>query len=58
MELISYAETREYGKKFLANYYIYNNYLNSENKFLFSTIFQSLVSPFIRLFDFIILILN
>ena len=39
-------ETREYGKKVLSNYYIYNNYLNSENKITFSTIFQSLVSPY------------
>ncbi len=46
MELISYPETREYGKKVLANYYIYNNYLNSENKINLSTIFQSLVSPY------------
>lgn len=46
MEMISYAETREYGKKVLANYYIYNNYLNSENKIALSTIFQSLVSPY------------
>jgi soluble lytic murein transglycosylase len=45
MELISYAETREYGKKVLANYYIYNNYLNKENSISLSTIFQSLVSP-------------
>ena len=45
MELISYAETREYGKKVLANYYIYNNYLNKENPISLSTIFQSLVSP-------------
>ncbi|PUE64073.1 lytic transglycosylase domain-containing protein [Arcobacter caeni] len=43
MELISFAETREYGKKVLANYYIYNNYLNNENKIDFSTIFQSLI---------------
>lgn len=46
MEMISYTETREYGKKVLANYYIYNNYLNSENKINLSTIFQSLVSPY------------
>lgn len=45
MELISFPETREYGKKVLANYYIYNNYLNSENKINLSTIFQSLVGP-------------
>ena len=46
MEMISYPETREYGKKVLSNYYIYNNYLNSENKITLSTIFQSLVSPY------------
>uniref|UniRef100_UPI0040473B3C lytic transglycosylase domain-containing protein n=1 Tax=Aliarcobacter sp. TaxID=2321116 RepID=UPI0040473B3C len=45
MELVSYDETREYGKKVLANYYIYNNHLNRENKIKFSTIFQSLVAP-------------
>lgn len=45
MELISFAETRDYGKKVLANYYIYNNYLNSQNKITLSTIFQSLVAP-------------
>ncbi|WP_258237557.1 MULTISPECIES: lytic transglycosylase domain-containing protein [Arcobacteraceae] len=42
MEMISYKETREYGKKVLANFYIYNNYLNSENKISLSSIFQSL----------------
>lgn len=46
MEMISYSETREYGKKVLANYYVYNNYLNSENKVSLSTIFQSLVNPY------------
>ena len=46
MEMISYSETREYGKKVLANYYIYNNYLNSENRVPLSTIFQSLVNPY------------
>jgi soluble lytic murein transglycosylase len=46
MEMISFNETREYGKKVLANYYIYNNYLNSENKISLSTIFESLVSPY------------
>ena len=46
MEMISYPETREYGKKVLSNYYIYNNYLNSENKITLSTIFQSLASPY------------
>ena len=45
MEMISYPETRNYGKKVLANYYLYNNYLNSENKINLSTIFQTLVVP-------------
>lgn len=44
MEMISFAETREYGKKVLANYYIYNNYLNPQNPITLSAIFQSLVS--------------
>jgi len=43
MEMISYKETREYGKQVLANFYIYNNYLNSENQILLSSIFQKLV---------------
>lgn len=46
MEMISYTETREYGKKVLTNYYIYNNYLNKENKISLSTILQNLVSPY------------
>ena len=43
MELISFAETRDYGKKVLANYYVYNNYLNKQNKIRLSTIFQNLM---------------
>lgn len=46
MEMISLEETKEYGKKVLTNYYIYNNHLNSENKISLSTILQSLVSPY------------
>lgn len=45
MELISYNETRKYGKKVLANYYIYNNYLNKKNKKSLSSIFQTLTAP-------------
>ena len=45
MELISFAETRDYGKKVLANYYIYNNYLNSESPIKLSTTFRNLVLP-------------
>ncbi|MCK9336659.1 MAG: transglycosylase SLT domain-containing protein [Arcobacteraceae bacterium] len=41
MELISFDETKQYGKKVLANYYIYNNRISSEPKpinFLLETI--------------------
>jgi soluble lytic murein transglycosylase len=43
MELISYDETREYGKKVLANYYIYKNYLDNKNEFKLSSIFENLI---------------
>ncbi len=46
MELISFTETRDYGKKVLANYYIYNNYLNSQNPIRLLTIFRSLNAPY------------
>lgn len=45
MEMISYPETKEYGKKVLTNYYVYNNLLNPEDKIKLSTIFQTLVVP-------------
>lgn len=45
MEMVSYPETKEYGKKVLTNYYFYNNYLNPENKIKLSTIFQTLIVP-------------
>ena len=45
MELISYEETRKYGRKVLTNYYIYNNHLNKENKVTLSSIFQKLILP-------------
>jgi len=32
MELLPYDETKKYGKKVLANYFIYSNYLNKENQ--------------------------
>ena len=35
MELLPYDETKKYGKKVLANYFIYQNYLNSEKKISF-----------------------
>lgn len=39
MELVPYDETKKYGKKVLANYYIYQNHLNKNNK----TTLQSLI---------------
>ncbi|MGM0518218.1 MAG: lytic transglycosylase domain-containing protein [Campylobacterota bacterium] len=41
MELISYNETRRYGKKVLANYYIYYNHLQ-DKKIKLSSIFETL----------------
>jgi soluble lytic murein transglycosylase len=40
MEMLPYNETRKYGKKVLANYYVYANYLgeNISIKELFKTI--------------------
>lgn len=43
MELISYDETREYGKKVLTNYYIYKNYLDKKSSFKLSSIFENLI---------------
>ncbi|RXJ87599.1 lytic transglycosylase domain-containing protein [Arcobacter sp. CECT 8985] len=43
MELISYNETREYGKKVLANYYIYLKHLNKKSSFKLSSIFENLI---------------
>ncbi|MEA3316120.1 MAG: lytic transglycosylase domain-containing protein [Campylobacterota bacterium] len=40
MELLPYNETKKYGKKVLANYYIYQNYLNPDNKINFSTLMK------------------
>ncbi|MFA9375096.1 MAG: lytic transglycosylase domain-containing protein, partial [Poseidonibacter sp.] len=45
IESVSYPETRNYGKKVLANYYIYNNHINKDNKIKLSTIFQNLIVP-------------
>ena len=45
MELIPYSETRKYGKKVLANYYIYYNYLNQEKQ-TFSSMLEKLLLPF------------
>jgi soluble lytic murein transglycosylase len=36
MELIPYNETKKYGKKVLANYFIYQNYINKNDKISFN----------------------
>lgn len=41
MELLPYDETRKYGKKVLANYYIYSNYIN--NKLKIKTLFENIM---------------
>ena len=41
MELIPYDETRKYGKKVLANYYIYQRYLNDQEKIGLNTLLQT-----------------
>jgi len=38
MELLPYDETKKYGKKVLANYFIYYNYLNKDKKINFQTL--------------------
>ncbi len=48
MELVSYDETKEYGKKVLANYYIYKNYLENKKEFKLSFIFQTLIQPSVK----------
>jgi len=40
MELLPYNETKKYGKKVLANYFIYQNYLNPKNKISFSNLMK------------------
>ncbi|RLA72126.1 MAG: lytic transglycosylase domain-containing protein [Epsilonproteobacteria bacterium] len=46
MEMLPYDETKKYGKKVLANYYIYQNYLNKDNKISLSTLFQKAFQPY------------
>jgi soluble lytic murein transglycosylase len=40
MELIPYSESKKYGKKVLANYYVYQNYLNPKNKIFFNELIK------------------
>ena len=42
MELLPYDETKKYGKKVLANYFIYQNYLNSKDKISFDKLILSI----------------
>ncbi|MEA3383072.1 MAG: lytic transglycosylase domain-containing protein [Campylobacterota bacterium] len=46
MELLPYDETKKYGKKVLANYYVYQNHLNKNNKIKLSTLFQKIQNPY------------
>jgi len=43
MELVNYDESRKYGKKVLANYFIYYNYLNRK-KIKFSTLIKGITN--------------
>lgn len=52
MELIPYGQTREYGKKVLANYYIYLNHL-SNKKVKLSTMLEKLLLPYPEQHDLI-----
>ncbi len=42
MELLPYNETRKYGKKVLANYYIYKNHIDKENPVKLKALFEML----------------
>lgn len=42
MELLPYDETKKYGKKVLANYFIYTNYFTPEDKISFSELIKTI----------------
>ncbi len=42
MELLPYDETRKYGKKVLANYYVYKNHLDKKNQVKLTALFDML----------------
>lgn len=42
MELVHYDESRKYGKKVLANYFIYTNYFTPEDKISFSELIKTI----------------
>jgi len=43
MELLPYNETKKYGKKVLANYYIYKNHIDKENPVKLKALFEMLM---------------
>jgi len=45
MELVPYSESNKYGKKVLANYYLYNNYINKKNPIKFSDLIKTIKNP-------------
>ena len=45
MELLPYDETKKYGKKVLANYYIYQNHLNDKDKIDLITLLETIKPP-------------
>ena len=42
MELLPYDETRKYGKKVLANYYVYKNHIDKKNPVKITALFDML----------------
>ena len=45
MELLPYNETKKYGKKVLANYFIYYNYFNPNKQIKFSKLIKNIKNP-------------
>ncbi len=45
MEMLPYDETKKYGKKVLANYFIYKNHLDKNNHIKLSTLFKKIKLP-------------
>ena len=42
MELLPYDETKKYGKKVLANYFIYNNHINKKKKIKLTSLIKNI----------------
>lgn len=42
MEMVHYDETKKYGKKVLANYFIYQNHINTKDKIAFGSLINSI----------------